>query len=76
MGGAVRRHPRHDARHQDGDKPGVLRIDFPSGAGVDGLESVSRGEWFHKFGAENLPFLYQESKASGADSTFFELARK
>jgi hypothetical protein len=54
---------------------GVLRIDFPGGAGEDDLEHVSWGEWFEKFDQEGLTFLYQEQKASGEDSTFFKLVR-
>ena len=54
-------------------EPGVLRIDFPGGAGEDELEHISWDEWFEKFEKENLAFLYQEEKASGEDSTFFKL---
>lgn len=56
--------------------PGVLRIDFPGGAGEDELEHISWDEWFAKFEEENLAFLYQEQKASGEDSTFFKLIRR
>ncbi|MDP8943244.1 MAG: hypothetical protein M3N16_03890 [Actinomycetota bacterium] len=56
-----------------GDEAGVLRIDFPGGAGPDELEHISWEEWFEKFEAEDLAFLYQERKASGEDSTFFKL---
>ncbi|HEX7297443.1 MAG TPA: bifunctional DNA primase/polymerase [Solirubrobacteraceae bacterium] len=55
---------------------GVLRIDFPGGAGEDQLEHISWDEWFEKFDRENLAFLYQEQKASGEDSTFFKLVRR
>jgi hypothetical protein len=59
----------------DGDQ-GVLRIDFPGGAGEDELEHISWDEWFEKFDRENLAFLYQERKADGEDSTFFKLVRR
>jgi hypothetical protein len=59
----------------DGD-PGVLRIDFPGGAGEDDLEPVSWDEWFEKFDQENLAFLYQDERASGEDSTFFKLVNR
>jgi hypothetical protein len=55
---------------------GVLRIDFPGGAGEDELEHVSWDEWFEKFDSEDLAFLYQERKASGEDSTFFKLVSR
>src|SRR3954471_7372174 len=60
----------------DGDDPGVLRIDFPGGAGEDELEPISWDDWFRKFDEENLAFLYQEQKSGGEDSTFFKLVRR
>jgi hypothetical protein len=61
---------------ENGDGAGVLRIDFPGGAGEDQLEHLSWDEWFEKFDAEELAFLYQERKASGEDSTFFKLVSR
>jgi hypothetical protein len=61
---------------EDGGGPGVLRIDFPGGAGEDELEHIDWDEWFEKFESENLAFLYQERKASGEDSTFFKLVSR
>jgi hypothetical protein len=60
----------------DGDDPGVLRIDFPGGAGEDELEPISWDDWFRKFDEENLAFLYQEQRSGGEDSTFFKLVRR
>jgi hypothetical protein len=59
----------------DGD-PGVLRIDFPGGAGEDDLEHISWEEWFEKFDRNELAFLYQEAKESGEGSTFFKLVKR
>jgi hypothetical protein len=59
----------------DGD-PGVLRIDFPGGAGADTLETLDWDDWFRKFDESELAFLYQEHKASGEDSTFFKLVER
>ena len=56
--------------------PGVLRIDFPGGAGEDQLEHISWEEWFEKFDENDLAFLYQEEKASGEASTFFKLVER
>ncbi|MDI3329787.1 MAG: hypothetical protein QJR09_03485 [Micrococcus sp.] len=53
-------------------KAGVLRIDFPGGAGEDQLEHISWDDWFAKFDEEKLAFLYQQQKADGSDSTFFK----
>ena len=61
---------------ESGDEAGVLRIDFPGGAGSEDLEEISWDEWFAKFDSNNLAFLYQEEKASGEDSTFFKLVRR
>ena len=60
----------------NGDDAGLLRIDFPGGAGEDRLEPISWDEWFAKFDESNLAFLYQEHKASGEDSTFFKLVSR
>jgi hypothetical protein len=60
----------------DGDDPGVLRIDFPGGAGEDELEQISWDDWFQKFDEAGLAFLYQQQKADGEDSTFFKLVRR
>jgi hypothetical protein len=56
--------------------PGVLRIDFPGGAGDEELEPIDWDEWFKKFDERNLAFLYQEKKADGGDSTFFKLVSR
>jgi hypothetical protein len=61
---------------EHGDPAGVLRIDFPGGAGEDRLEPISWEDWFEKFDEEGLAFLYQERKASGEDSTFFKLVTR
>lgn len=57
-------------------EPGVLRIDFPGGAGEDQLEHIDWEEWFNKFDHNDLAFLYQEHKASGEGSTFFKLVSR
>jgi hypothetical protein len=55
---------------------GVLRIDFPGGAGEDQLEHISWDEWFRIFDENDLAALYQQEKASGEDSTFFKLVSR
>jgi hypothetical protein len=60
---------------ESGGEPGILRIDFPGGAGEDQLQPIDWDEWFKKFDESGLAFLYQEQKASGEDSTFFKLVR-
>jgi hypothetical protein len=56
--------------------PGVLRIDFPGGAGSESFDELSWDEWFTKFDENKLAFLYQEEKADGSDSTFFKLVNR
>lgn len=58
------------------DDPGILRIDFPGGAGEESLDHISWDEWFAKFDEKNLEFLYQEEKKSGEGSTFFKLVSR
>ena len=58
------------------DSAGVLRFDFPGGAGEDRLEHIEWDEWFSTFDDNDLALLYQEHKASGEDSTFFKLVRR
>ncbi|HWU46191.1 MAG TPA: hypothetical protein VN133_05495 [Humibacter sp.] len=73
---------RHDGKPvsvrgtDKGGDAGVLRIDFPGGAGSDELEEISWDEWFQKFDESKLAFLYQEHKSDGADSTFFKLVSR
>jgi hypothetical protein len=59
-----------------GDGAGVLRIDFPGGAGEDQLRHIDWDEWFAKFDDSDLAFLYQERKGDGSDSTFFKLVSR
>jgi hypothetical protein len=59
----------------DGDA-GVLRIDFPGGAGEEDLEPISWDEWFEMFDEQGLALVYQDRKADGEDSTFAKLVRR
>lgn len=49
---------------------GILRIDFPGGAGEDSLQEIDWDEFFEQFDASNLEFLYQEKTEDGCDSRF------
>jgi hypothetical protein len=76
----VEEHGGHPARvrgtEENGDGVGVLRIDFPGGAGEDQLEHISWDEWFDAFEKNKLALLYQPQKASGEDSTFAKLVSR
>lgn len=55
---------------------GVLRFDFPGGAGEDQLEHVGWDDWFDAFDSNKLALLYQVQKSSGEDSTFNKLVNR
>ncbi|WP_209323697.1 hypothetical protein [Brevibacterium renqingii] len=55
------------------DGAGVLRFDFPGGAGEDELTHIEWDEWFEKFDEKGLSLLYQDTTADGEQSTFFKL---
>jgi hypothetical protein len=54
---------------------GILRIDFPGGAEAS-LQQISWDEWFQKFDASDLVFLYQEKTVTGRTSRFNKLVSK
>ncbi|GAA1906881.1 hypothetical protein [Williamsia serinedens] len=58
---------------ESGEEVGVLRFDFPGGAGEDELRHVEWDEWFQSFDDAGLALVYQEEKVDGSDSTFFRL---
>ncbi len=59
----------------DGD-PGVLRIDYPGRGDDDRLEEISWEDFFEKFDAEGLAFLYQEETKEGDESRFNKFVRR
>jgi hypothetical protein len=60
-----------------GDEPGILRIDFPGGAGDESLQPVSWDDFFDKFDKERLAFLHQDKTDDGKLSRFCKfVARK
>lgn len=69
----------HDAKpatvRQTADgRIGVLTLDMVGhGAGEESLEHVAWADWFAAFENNDLAFVYQQTKASGEDSTFFRL---
>ncbi len=54
----------------------MLRIDFPGGADETEPKHISWDEWFAKFDASDVAFLYQSKKSSGEDSRFFKLVQR
>jgi len=60
----------------DKDDPGILRIDFPGGAGEGELEQIDWDEWFEKFEQQKLAAVLQERKADGEPSTFIKLVKR
>jgi hypothetical protein len=58
------------------DDPGLLRIDFPGGAGEDRLQTIDWDEFFEKFDENRLAFLHQDRTADGDTSRFFKFVRR
>ncbi|HEX5055399.1 MAG TPA: hypothetical protein VFX02_02770 [Gammaproteobacteria bacterium] len=58
------------------EEPGLLRIDFPGGAGEDRLEAISWEAFFEKFDQNRLAFVYQDNLKSGEESRFFKFVRR
>jgi hypothetical protein len=61
---------------EDGESAGLLRIDFPGGAGAAELQEISWEDFFRKFDEENLEFLYQDKVEDGGTSRFCKFVRK
>src|SRR3954465_6507793 len=61
---------------ENGDEAGVLRIDFPGGAGEDQPEHGDWDEGFPKVEETKFAFPHQEQKADGEDSPFFKLVKR
>jgi len=60
-----------------GDDEGILRIHFPENSEDDDqFEEISWSDFFEKFDAEKLDFLYQERKADGESSTFHKFVNR
>ncbi len=57
-----------------GEEAGVLRICFRNDD--DALETIGWDEFFEKFDAENLAFLYQERTEDGGTSRFFKFVER
>jgi len=55
---------------KSGEKAGLLRIDFPTGAGNPPLKPISWDDFFEKFDEAELAMVYQEETAEGETSYF------
>lgn len=58
-----------------GDDPGLLRIDFEDEKD-DKLETISWDDFFEKFEAQRLSFLYQDETTDGGLSRFNKFVRR
>lgn len=52
--------------------PGILRINFPGGAGEESLEHMSWDDWFEKLEQNDPAFPNQGEKPRGEESAFYE----
>jgi hypothetical protein len=55
---------------RSGEHAGLLRIDFPTGAGNPPLKPISWDDFFEKFDESELAMVYQEETAKGEPSYF------
>jgi len=54
----------------DGEDAGVLRIDFPGGAGSDRLEPIEWDDWFAKFDESGLRSSTRSTRPTAATARF------
>jgi hypothetical protein len=59
-----------------GDDPGLLRIDFEDDEKDDKLETISWDDFFEKFEAQRLSFLYQDKTNDGGVSRFNKFVKR
>jgi hypothetical protein len=59
-----------------GEAAGVLRIDFPGGAGDPPLERISWEDFFEKFDEEDLAMVYQDETQDGDKSYFCKFVNR
>ena len=65
--------PATVASTHETDDAGLIRLDFRGYSGGDSLEEIPWEEWFRKFDESSLVLLYQETTASGEQSSFHRL---
>jgi hypothetical protein len=68
--------PARVKRAGDQTDHGIIRIDFPGGAGEESLEAIDWDDWFQAFEESGLAFLYQEATADGSQSRFSKLVKR
>lgn len=69
-------HPATVRSTGSSEEPGLLRIDFPGGAGEERLEPISWEDFFETFDEKELAFVYQDRLKSGEESRFFKFVRR
>lgn len=60
------------------DDPGIIRLEFPGAPNArdENLEPISWDEWFKKFDAADLAFIYEDETADGQKSNFNKLVKR
>jgi hypothetical protein len=64
-----------EATAREGDT-GIIRIDFPGFSGEGSLRRISWDDWFRKFDASGLAFVYEDQTAGGERSNFNKLVSR
>jgi hypothetical protein len=68
-------HPATVKGTEGKEDAGLLRIDFPGGAGKESLQQISWDDFFEKFDEEEIEFLYQDTTENGKTSRFCKFVR-
>jgi hypothetical protein len=65
-----------EGTERKGEEAGLLRIDFPRGAGNPPLEPITWEAFFEKFDQEELAMVYQDETADGKRSYFCKFVER
>lgn len=65
-----------ESTQRDNEDVGILRIDFPGGAGSPPLTHISWEQFFEKFEEAGLAMIYQNETRDGEPSTFCKFVRR
>lgn len=55
---------------------GIIRVDFPGFSGEGKLRRIAWDEWFEKFDASGLAFVYEDETSGGQRSNFNKLVSR
>lgn len=65
-----------ESTQRDDEEVGILRIDFPGGAGSPPLMHITWEQFFEKFEEAGLAMVYQNETQDGSQSTFCKFVQR